>query len=115
MEGASSNVFALIDGELYTAEEGVLQGSVRDTVLAACRENGVTVHLTPPPGGARGVAEGWEGALISSTSRLAIPLDAILVPRAATGEPLQSTRQHVGRMSTHETVTIAVIISSLRT
>ena len=102
MEGVSSNVFALIDGEVYTAEEGVLHGSVRDTVLAACRENGVTVHLTPPPGGARGVAEGWEGALISSTSRLAIPLDAILVPRAAT-EPLQSTRQHVGRASIHNT------------
>jgi branched-subunit amino acid aminotransferase/4-amino-4-deoxychorismate lyase len=83
LEGASSNVFAIVGGEVYTAEEGVLHGSVRDTVLAACRDNGVPVHLRPPPGGAAGVVDGWEGALISSTSRLAMPLDAVLVPRTA--------------------------------
>lgn len=65
----------------------MLHGSIRDTVLAACRENGVTVHLTPPPGGAKGVVEVWEGALISSTSRLAMPLDAVLVPRSALASP----------------------------
>ena len=93
LEGASSNVFAVIGGEVYTAEEGVLQGSVRATVLEACAENGVTVRLTPPPGGARGITK-WDGAVISSTSRLAVPLDAVLVPRHALllGEQGESTR-----------------------
>ena len=82
LEGASSNVFAVVGGEVYTADEGVLRGSVRDAVIAACEANGVKVHLAPPPG-----VMTWQGALISSTSRLAIPLDVVVVPgrRASEG------------------------------
>ena len=56
------------------------QGSVRRAVLEACAEHGVEVVLEAPR-----VADAgrWEGALLTSTSRLALPVDALLLPGGA--------------------------------
>lgn len=78
LEGASSNLVAFVDGVAYTADEGVLRGSVRDVALDALELEGVRRVLAPPPGGVPGAAR-WEGALICSTSRLALPLDGVII------------------------------------
>lgn len=77
-EGSSSN-FAVVDatGALCTAPDGdVLAGTVRGALLAAAREAKVPIRLTPPPARDAGT---WRGALLLSTSRLALPIDAVIV------------------------------------
>ena len=77
LEGAGSNFFAVaMDGEVWTADEGVLKGSIRDAVLGVCVDEGIAVRLSPPK--LQDAAMGlWEGALITSTSRLAMPVDFV--------------------------------------
>ena len=74
MEGLSSNFFAIKDGTVYTAGEGVLLGTVREVVIEACKREGIPVVLQPP--NAADVAD-WDGAFVSSTSRLVLPVDEI--------------------------------------
>lgn len=76
MEGMTSNFFAVIDGKLCTAGDGILLGTVRDLVIKQCHAHGVEVRLHPPR---IQDIETWEGCLISSTSRLALPVDEIVV------------------------------------
>jgi branched-chain amino acid aminotransferase len=80
LEGASSNFFAVVGGRLQTAEEGVLPGSLRRAVLQVCAERGVDVDLSAPRADEAGE---WEGALLTSTARLALPLDALVLPAGA--------------------------------
>mmetsp|Transcript_12386 Transcript_12386/g.14220 ORF Transcript_12386/g.14220 Transcript_12386/m.14220 type:complete len:305 (-) Transcript_12386:532-1446(-) len=76
MEGLSSNFFAIQDGAVHTAGDGILKGTVRQVILDVCKENQVPIVFTPP-----NVATimNWEAAFISSTSRLLLPLDEIHV------------------------------------
>ena len=83
MEGLSSNFFAVLNGTLYTAGEGVLAGTVREVALAVARREGVPVSLTPPH---LEDLPAWEGCFITSTSRLLLPVDEATVlaePRTA--------------------------------
>jgi D-alanine transaminase len=50
IEGSSSNVFVVIDGELVTHEKspGLLPGTVRDAVIGLAREAGLVVHERAP-------------------------------------------------------------------
>lgn len=75
-EGLSSNFFALMNGTLYTAEEGVLLGSVREAVLRVCAQHNIPVVLQPPN---LKDLHLWEAAFVSSTSRLLLQLDEIQV------------------------------------
>ncbi len=77
MEGLSSNFFALVDGKLKTAGEGILMGSVREAVLRVADREGIPVVLDPPT---VGEIEMWEGAFVSSTSRLLLPVDEVSAP-----------------------------------
>lgn len=72
----SSNFFAIVDGKLCTAGDGILLGTVRDLVIKQCIEHGIEVQLRPPK-----ITEidRWEGCMISSTSRLALPVDQVIV------------------------------------
>lgn len=84
LEGLSSNFYAVeADGALVTAEEGVLKGTVRDVALRACEREGVPVRLRPPR---LADARSWKGCLVSSTSRLALPVDELVYEVAASGE-----------------------------
>lgn len=77
-EGTSSN-FAVLDatGTLVTAPEGaVLAGTVRGALLAAAAATGTRVLLEAPR---LGDAASWAGALLLSTSRLALPVDELIV------------------------------------
>ncbi|KAL1520678.1 hypothetical protein AB1Y20_022247 [Prymnesium parvum] len=78
LEGSQTNFFAIQDGVLYTAGEGVLAGTVRRLVLEVCEREGIPVELSPPN---IKMAHKWEAALISSTSRLLLPIDEIYTPK----------------------------------
>lgn len=78
LEGTQTNFYAVMDGKLHTAGEGILEGTVRRLLLEVCAANEIEVVLDPPPN-LRDLSK-WEGALLSSTSRLALPIDWIGVP-----------------------------------
>mmetsp|Transcript_51557 Transcript_51557/g.118434 ORF Transcript_51557/g.118434 Transcript_51557/m.118434 type:complete len:356 (-) Transcript_51557:244-1311(-) len=82
LEGSQTNFYALADGAVITAGEGVLAGTVRRLLLEVCAREGIPVILRPPRLDEIG---SWEGALISSTSRLMLPIDQLYVP--AEGRP----------------------------
>lgn len=82
LEGLSSNFFAVRPGNtLATPEHGVLHGTVRSVVLDVCREREIQVALTEPR-----VEDGMEGAFITSTSRLVLPVSE-LVPTGDSDAP----------------------------
>ncbi|GMF37426.1 unnamed protein product [Phytophthora lilii] len=69
LEGSQTNFYAIQDGAVYTAEEGILKGTVRSLVLEVCADNGIPVKLLPP---SLDDVEKWQGCFISSTSRLVL-------------------------------------------
>lgn len=71
MEGTQTNFFAVLDGAVHTAGEGVLEGTVRALLLDACAAAGIPVRLQAP---SLADLPRWEGCLIGSTSRLALPV-----------------------------------------
>lgn len=84
MEGLSSNFYAVeADGAVATAGEGVLSGTVRDVALRACAGEGIAVRLDAP---LLADARAWRGCMVSSTSRLMLPVDELLYEDPATGE-----------------------------
>ena len=76
-EGSQTNFYAVIDGALHTADEGVLKGTVRRVALEVCEREGIPVVFAPPQ--VAGI-DTWEGALISSTSRLLLPVHEMYQP-----------------------------------
>jgi len=82
LEGSQTNFYAIVDGAVHTAGEGILEGTVRRLLLEVCGREGTPVVLSPPR---LADAGRWEGALISSTSRLLLPVDELYVP--PDGEP----------------------------
>ncbi|TFJ83776.1 hypothetical protein NSK_004878 [Nannochloropsis salina CCMP1776] len=79
LEGTQTNFYVVMEGKLWTAGEGVLEGTVRKLVLEACAAHHVPVILHPPPN--LKDLQRWEGALLSSTSRLLLPIDWIGIPQ----------------------------------
>jgi Amino-transferase class IV len=76
MEGLTSNVFAVVDDAIVTAGDGVLMGTVRRLILNVCQANGIPVREAPP--NLDDVAS-WQGCIVSSTSRLSLPVAEIQV------------------------------------
>ena len=62
------------DNTVYTAGDGVLEGTVRRLILDICAAEGIPVTLTPPKLADIGR---WQGAFISSTSRLLLPVNEV--------------------------------------
>ena len=77
LEGTQTNFFLVTkDGRVLTADEGILRGSVRDSVLRVCIENGIPLELRPPN---VDDLEHASGVFISSTSRLVMPIHEVVV------------------------------------
>ncbi|MDE2635278.1 MAG: aminotransferase class IV [Chloroflexota bacterium] len=70
LEGASSNVYAILDGELLTASSGMLEGISRMIVLKVCREI-IPLRATAPN---ISDIDRFSEAFLSSSSRGIIPV-----------------------------------------
>eukprot|EP00887_Chlorella_sp_A99_P006550 scaffold3.g6550.t1 len=91
-EGLTSNFFAVVAGAVHTAGGGVLAGSVRKLILEVARREGLPVVLSPPR---LSDLDAWEGCFLSSTSRLLLPIDELLLPAPGgllDGPPLPAGR-----------------------
>ena len=77
LEGSQTNFYAIVDGKVVTAGEGILMGTVRRLALEVCERESIPVVLEPPD---LKDVDRWEGCLISSTSRLLLPVDELYKP-----------------------------------
>jgi hypothetical protein len=77
--GVKGGLNTLQEGKVYTAGTGILEGTVRHLVLEVCRKEGISVVLEAPD--VRNI-DRWEGAFLTSTSRLVLPIDEIQYPDA---------------------------------
>lgn len=82
LEGSQTNFYAVKDGALVTAGEGILEGTVRRLALEVCEKEGIPVVFAAPD---LADAASWDGCLVSSTSRLLLPVDELYAP--AEGAP----------------------------
>ncbi len=89
LEGLTSNVYALLDGELLTAASGILAGISRSIVLEICR--GV-VPLRPRAPHANDISR-FSEAFLSSSSRGIIPVVEIDGIKVADGQVGATTLQ----------------------
>ena len=77
LEGTQTNFFLVTgDGVVVTAGSGILEGSVRESVLRVCEAAGIPLALRPPT-----VADLKEatGVFLTSTSRLVLPVHEVVV------------------------------------
>jgi branched-chain amino acid aminotransferase len=92
VEGASSNVFAVIDGKLVTPaeEDGILPGITRKRVLAVARELGQSVEFR-----SFSVAEALSASelFVSSSIRELLPAVALDGRRIGSGAPGSVTKR----------------------
>jgi branched-chain amino acid aminotransferase len=92
LEGATSNVFAVVDGRLLTAPEdaGILPGITRQTLIDVAREQGVPVELRALP-----VSEvlAADELFVSSSIRELLPVVRVDGSPIAAGTPGPLTRQ----------------------
>ena len=74
LEGTQTNFYVVSGMSIVTANEGILYGSVRDSVLRACRYHNIPVELRPPTLKDLKCAS---GVFISSTSRWVMPIHEV--------------------------------------
>jgi branched-subunit amino acid aminotransferase/4-amino-4-deoxychorismate lyase len=90
LEGASSNFYAVKNGEIWTAGQGVLSGITRGLVLEEAAGANIPVHMQGWPADQLILAD---EAFITSSSRAVLPVTA------ADGAPVGSGK--VGPVSAH--------------
>lgn len=90
LEGLSSNFYAVLEGVLWTAEQGVLSGITRQVILEEVRQAGLPLHLEGLP-----LAElpRASEAFISSASRGVLPVRMVDGLVIGSGAPGPLTRQ----------------------
>lgn len=88
LEGSQTNFYAIRDGTIYTAEDGILKGTVRSLVLEVCAAHDIPVVLAPP---SLDDVESWDGCFISSTSRLVLGARSIAFDHPVTKQPTTKT------------------------
>lgn len=75
LEGTQTNFFIVKDGAVVTADEHILKGTIRASVLEICEQFSIPVVLRPPK---IDELHDAQGAFITSTSRLVLPVDEIV-------------------------------------
>ena len=83
LEGTQTNFYVVREDALITADEGILLGSVRDSVLRVCRSHSVNVELRPPT---MDDLKHASGVFISSTSRLVMPVHNVVLGDLVQGD-----------------------------
>lgn len=74
LEGLSSNFYAVIRGEIFTADEGVLAGTTRQFILDLVKANRIPIQFRPV---STFELNRLDEAFISSTSRSILPIRKI--------------------------------------
>lgn len=90
LEGLSSNFFAIRDGVIWTAEEGVLAGITRSILLKIARQLRIPIRMEAI---ASAEIPALQEAMITSASRLVLPVTQIDRTAIGTGEPGPITRR----------------------
>jgi|WetSurMetagenome_2_1015567.scaffolds.fasta_scaffold18501_4 branched-chain amino acid aminotransferase len=93
LEGLTSNFFAVKNGSIWTAEEGVLQGIIRSITLELAQKNEVKVNLGPI---SAIEIECIEEAFITSASRSILPVTTIDQIIIGNGKPGKVTQKLSG-------------------
>lgn len=108
LEGTQTNFYAITSGGvLQTAGGGsVLEGTVRRLLLQVCAEEGIPVDESPPRLSESG---SWQGALLSSTSRLLLPIHWMGMPE----EEVKAGGGAAARSFTYEEGCLALRIVAL--
>ncbi len=83
LEGLTSNFYAVKNGVIFTAREGILLGVTRRYVLRLARSNGIGIEYRPPR-----VEEllTWDEAFITSSGRGVVPVTEIDGQPVGTGQ-----------------------------
>jgi D-alanine transaminase len=113
-EGASTNVFSVRDGELWThpADRWVLAGVTRALVLEIAAESGIPVHERPVTVDALLSAD---EVLLTGTTTHVAAVGQVGDRRIGTGEPGPITRQlHAGLMARIERACLAGPMNELQ-
>jgi branched-chain amino acid aminotransferase len=90
LEGLSSNFFAVRQGTIWTAEQGVLSGITRSFVLEVIHEEGIPLRLEALP---EAELSELDEAFITSASRAVLPVVEIDGRPVANGKPGPITRK----------------------
>ncbi|KAL0587015.1 hypothetical protein ABG067_003355 [Albugo candida] len=77
-EGSQTNFYAIQDNKVYTADEGVLNGTVRSLILEECQKHSIPLILEAPR---LSEVASWDACFISSTSRLVLGVDSVEYPQ----------------------------------
>ncbi len=84
LEGLSSNFFAIMDGNIYTAGRGVLRGVTRQIVINVAKKAGLPIIFHRVK---LNQANAFEECFITSTSRGILPVISIDHKRIGPGSP----------------------------
>jgi branched-subunit amino acid aminotransferase/4-amino-4-deoxychorismate lyase len=98
LEGLSSNFFAIDkSGTVWTAEKGVLPGTVQQIVINVCekyciplKKTSATLPIALPfmtTSSKSTLDLNWQGCMITSTSRLCLPIDELRFPDESMKQP----------------------------
>nr|CCA14184.1 thioredoxinlike protein putative [Albugo laibachii Nc14] len=77
-EGSQTNFYAIQDDKIHTADEGILNGTVRSLILEECQKHSIPFVLEAPC--LTSIAS-WDACFISSTSRLVLGVNSIEYPQ----------------------------------
>mmetsp|Transcript_7965 Transcript_7965/g.11832 ORF Transcript_7965/g.11832 Transcript_7965/m.11832 type:complete len:299 (+) Transcript_7965:113-1009(+) len=86
-EGLSSNFFVIQGNTLYTASDHIIEGTIRQLVLAAAKACSLSICLQNP---LLSSIDQWDEAFITSTSRLVYPIDQIHIRDAHAMSPIKT-------------------------
>jgi branched-chain amino acid aminotransferase len=89
LEGSSSNFHAILDGELVTAADGVLQGITRLVVLELAQRRGLSIERRRLSPAELAVCE---EAFITSSTREIVPVTRVAQQSIGDGKPGPTTR-----------------------
>lgn len=95
LEGSQTNFFAVLpNGTVFTAGDGILEGTVRAVVIDACQELKIPLIFEAPKVSDIDI---FTEAFIASTSRLVMPIDLLGGSKLPTNRPITDQIQALVR------------------
>jgi branched-subunit amino acid aminotransferase/4-amino-4-deoxychorismate lyase len=108
VEGSSSNFYGVRDGTVWTAGEGMLEGTARRIVLRLIAALAIPLHLEAP---ARAAIDRFDEAFLSSSSRGILPIVNIAGIMIGNGRPGPVTKRLMAAYEEYVAQAIAPAVS----